>query len=137
MPFGRRNPIDEIEQLLSRMGRELDTEEWPVGTGPSVDVADHGDRYVVTADLPGYEKEDIDVRLAAGALRIDADRELETAEADVDWLRRERRRESVSRRVSIPDPVDEDGITAAYNNGVLTVELPKQDADGGTTIDID
>lgn len=137
MPFGRRNPFEEIEELLDRMGRELDTEEWPVGTGVSVDIADHGDRYVVTADLPGFEKTDIDVRLAAGVLHLDADRELETDEEDVDYLRRERRRESVSRRVSIPDPVDEDGVTATYHNGVLTVELPRRDADGGTTIDID
>jgi HSP20 family protein len=137
MPFGRRNPLDEIEQLLERLGRELDAEEWPGGAGVRVDVADHGDRYVVTADLPGFERDDIEVRLAAGSLHLAAERETETAEEDVDYLRRERRRESVSRRVSLPEPVDEDAVAAAYNHGVLTVELPKQAADGGTRIDID
>ncbi len=137
MPFGRRNPFEELEDLLERLGGELDAGEWPAGAGVSVDVADHGDRYVVTADLPGFEKTDIDVRLAAGALHLDAERELETDEEGVDYLRRERRRESVSRQISIPHPVEEDGVTATYNNGVLTVELPKQDADAGTSIDVD
>lgn len=137
MPFGRRNPFDEIENLLERMGREFDMEDWPAAASVAVDVADHGDRYVVTADLPGFEKEDIDLRLAAGTLRLEAERETETTDEDVDYLRRERHRESVSRRVSLPDAVDEERITASYDNGVLTVALPKLEADGGTQIDVE
>jgi HSP20 family protein len=137
MPFQRRNPLEEVEDLLERMGERLDAEAWPVGTGVTVDVADHDDRYVVTADLPGYETDDIDVRLAAGSLHIETERQTDETTEDVNYLRRERHRESVSRRVSIPDPVDEEDITATYTNGVLTIELPKQEADAGTTIDID
>lgn len=137
MPFGRQNPFDELEQLLNRMGRELEAEEWPGAGGVDVDLADHGDRYVATADLPGYETADIDVQLVGGALVIEADRELATEEEGPDYLRRERRRESVSRRLSLPDPIDEEAVTASHDNGVLTVELPKQEADAGTSIDID
>ncbi len=137
MPFGRRNPFEEIEALFERMGHEFDAGQWPTGDGVDVDVADHGDRYVVAADLPGYDREDIDVRLAAGTLRLAASRETETTEEDADYLRRERRSESVSRTVSLPEAVDEDGVEARYERGVLTVELPKLEADGGTRIDID
>lgn len=137
MPFGRRNPFDEIEQLLERMGRELETGEWPSDAGTDLDLADHGDRYVVVVDLPGFEKADVDVRLVGGELNLDAERELETEAEGVDYLRKERRRESVSRRVALPDPVEEDGITARLADGVLTVELPKADVDAGTSIDID
>lgn len=137
MPFGRRNPFEDLEDLLERLGGELEAGEWPGTGGVDVDVADHGDRYVVTADLPGYDADDIDVRLVAGSLRIEADRELVTDEEEPDYLRRERRREAVSRRISIPEPVDADGITASHDDGVLTVELPKQTADAGTSIDID
>ncbi|MDZ7702395.1 MAG: Hsp20/alpha crystallin family protein [Halobacteriales archaeon] len=137
MPFGRENPFDELETLLNRMGRELEAESWPGAGGVDVDLADHGDRYVVTADLPGYEKADIDVQLVAGALRIEADRELETEEEGPDYLRRERRRESVSRRLALPDPVDEEGVSATHTDGVLTVELPKETTDVGTSIDVD
>lgn len=137
MPFGSRNPFEELEELFDRMGQEFDAGAWAVGSGVAVDLADHGDRYVVTADLPGFEKSDIDVRLTGESLHLRAERETDTTEEDAEYLRRERRRESVSRRLSIPEPVDEAGITATYNNGVLTVELPKQGADTGTSIDID
>lgn len=137
MPFGRRNPFDEIEELFERMGREFDAREWPGGGSVAVDVADHGDRYVVSVDLPGYARDDIDIRFAAGSLQLAADRETDEADEGVDYLRRERRRKSVNRRVSLPDAVDEDAATATYDAGVLSVELPKQEADGGTRIDVE
>lgn len=137
MPFGRRNPFEELEDLLERLGGELEAGEWPGTGGVDVDVTDHEDRYVVTADLPGYDTDDIDVKLVAGSLQIEADRELVADEEEPDYLRRERRRESVSRRIPIPEPVDADGITASHDAGVLTVELPKQTTDAGTSIDID
>ena len=137
MPFGRRNPFEEIERVLERMGREIDVEDWPGGAGIAIDVADHGERFVVAADLPGFERDDIELRLAAGALHLDAEREVASEEEGVDYLRRERRREAVSRRVDLPEAVDEEAISARYTNGVLTVELPKREADGGTRIDVE
>ena len=127
-----------LEKLLNRMGRELEAEEWPGTGGVDVDFADHGDRYVVTADLPGYEKSAVDVTLVGGDLRIEADRELETEEEDgPDFLRRERRREAVSRQLRLPDPVDEEDVSATLEAGVLTVELGKRTGAEGTAIDID
>ena len=137
MPFGRQNPFDELEKLLNRMGREIEAEEWPGMGGVDVDLADHDDRYVVTADLPGYEKAEVEVKLVGGDLRLEADRELETEEEGPDYLRRERRREAVSRRLRLPEPVDEAGVTATLEAGVLTVELPKRTGAEGTAIDID
>lgn len=137
MPFGARNPLDELERLLERMAREVDRGDWPTPTGPDVDVVDHGDRYVVTVDLPGYEKEDIDLHLVGDGLEIAAERDRETETSDVDYLRRERRHEAVSRRVSLPHAVDESGVEARYAHGVLTVELPKRSVDDATSIDID
>lgn len=136
MPLGRRNPFEEIEELLERMGEELESDTLPVTGDIDVDVAEHDDRYLTHADLPGYEREGIDVRLVGGALHIEAERDLE-AEEDSEYLQRERRREPVSRRVSLPDPVDEEGISATYTNGVLSIELPKEGTDAGTSIDID
>lgn len=137
MPLGGRNPFEEIEELLERMGEELESDTWPVARNIDADVAEHDDRYVVDADLPGYEREGIDVRLVGGALHIEAERDLETEEEDVDYLQRERRRETVSHRISLPEPVDEEGISATYTNGVLSIELPKEGPDAGTSIDID
>jgi len=136
MPLGRRNPFEGIEELLKRMGEQLEAENWPSAEQIDVDVAEHEDRYVVEANLPGYDQSAVDVHLVAGSLHLEADRELDEDE-DIDYLHRERLREQVSRRLSLPEPVDETEVSATYADGVLTVELPKQGSDAGTSIEID
>lgn len=138
----RRNPFEEIEEFFDRMSRQFEEGPWSMGTQAiPVDIVDDGDAFVVTADLPGYEREDIDLALANGSLRIRAEREEETATEDETeggrYIRRERRRQSASRSVSIPGDVDADEVKATYNNGVLTVTLPKATTDGSQRIDIE
>ncbi|TYL39459.1 heat-shock protein Hsp20 [Natronococcus pandeyae] len=129
----RRNPFDEIEEMLDRVSQQV--EEGMTGGGLQVpgsvpvDVADRGEEYVVTADLPGYDTDDIDLTLAEGTLRLEAHRagktETETTDESGRYLRRERTRQSVNRRIRLPDPVEEESVSAGYENGVLTVRLPK------------
>lgn len=131
--------------MLERMNRQLgqfegDLEMRTGVSSASVDVADHDEEFVVTVDLPGYETDDIDLTLTNDTVRIEAEREESTEEDDEDeqYIRRERRRQTVSRSVTLPDPVDETDVSASYNNGVLTVTLPKQHVDGdGHEIDIE
>ena len=135
----RRNPFDELEDMFDRMSRQLETGDLGEFNAIPVDMQDHGDEYTVVADLPGYTVDDIDLTFADGDLRIDASREEASEETDEDagtYVHRERS-ESASRTVRIPDPVVEDEITASYNNGTLTVTLPKAtDAVDGHSIDI-
>lgn len=72
------SPFKEIERILERMGRQVEA-DLPVGMqrGMAVDVADYGDRYEVTMDLPGFEKEDIELMLTDRTLHIEAERHLE------------------------------------------------------------
>ena len=108
------------------------------GHGISVDVADHGGEFVVTADLPGYDKEDIDLSVSERMLTIGAARDYEGEEGDESYLRRERGHASVRRSVRLPESVDEHGAGASYHNGVLTITLPKIDVDDDARrIDID
>lgn len=124
--MNRSNPFDEIEQLFGRTpfagdrmwGRDLH--------GADVDVADYDDEFVVMADLPGYEREDIDVRAVDGRLTISAERDTVGEETDRRYLRRERRHESVSRTIDLPAAVVAAEASATYANGVLTVTLPKE-----------
>lgn len=136
-----RNPFEEIEQFFERMSQQFEeSAEWPpsMGGGTPVDVLDRGDEYEVTADLPGFEKEDVEVTLTDDALRVSASRETETEETDADYVRRERRSESVDRRVSLPESVDQDDVDATLSNGILTVTLSKEVAgDDARTIDIE
>ncbi len=135
----RTNPFDDFEELFERMSRQFDEMGRQFdrsGMLPStrmhemaVDIADHDDELVVSVDLPGYEKEDISLSVANRTLTIDAKRELTDEHADSEYLHRERRHESTHRTIRLPEEVDAENTSATYRNGVLTVMLPKLDAD--------
>ncbi|MFT4883396.1 MAG: HSP20 family protein [Natronomonas sp.] len=139
-----RNPFDEIERMFDRMSNRLEPFDEGVFEGAvAIDVEETDDAYVVTADLPGFDRDDIDVELAGDRLTLSATHttETETEEGEGDdegrYLRRERRQQSVSRSVRLPEPVDESATEAEYHNGVLTVTLPKEtEGDSGHDIPI-
>ena len=132
------NPFDEIEQLLDRTpfagertrGRDLRTVD--------IDIAEYDDEFVVTADLPGFGREEIDVRVHDDRLTIAAERDTEREDAERRYLRRERRHESVTRTVDLPTTVRSADAAATYRHGVLTVTVPLDpvDADEGHRIDV-
>lgn len=143
----RTNPFEDVERMFERMNRRMGDGFDRMGDGfdavggwseVRVDVADDEDSLVVTADVPGFEKADIDVSVAEGVLTIRAERESDDSTADETFVRRERHTASVRRSVSLPVEVDADGAEATYVNGVLTVRLPKVavDADEGHHIDV-
>ncbi|MBZ6494885.1 Hsp20/alpha crystallin family protein [Natrinema longum] len=125
----RRNPFDNIEEMLDRVSRQV--EEGMTAGGLQVpgsvpvDVADRDEEYVVMADLPGYETDDIDLTLSNGTLRLEATRTGDAEYAEGRYIRRERTETSASRRIRLPEPVDEEAVAAGFENGVLTVRLPK------------
>ncbi|UPV75763.1 Hsp20/alpha crystallin family protein [Halorussus limi] len=143
---GRKNPFEDLEEMIERMSRQFEQSmgggamEQLSGSGASVDVADHGDEFVVTADLPGYQKEDIDVTLRGDHLQIRAETQQETEDSDDEdgqYIRKERRHRSVNRSVTFPEEVDEENVSAQYRNGVLTVTLQKLTAGDGDSHSID
>ena len=90
------------------------------------DIRDAGDRYILEAELPGFRKEDIKLDLKDGILTISAQHGENQDEKDDkgSYIRRERRYGSFTRSFDVTG-VDEEHITAAYNNGVLELNLPK------------
>ena len=90
------------------------------------DIRDAGDRFVLEAELPGFNKEDIKLDVKDGILTISAQHTENKDEEDDkgSYIRRERRYGSFTRSFDITG-VDEEHITASYNNGVLELNLPK------------
>ena len=90
------------------------------------DIRDEGDKFVLEAELPGFKKEDIKLDLKDGILTVSAQHSESSEEKDKkgSYIRRERRYGSFARKFDVSG-VQEDGITAAYNNGVLSLTLPK------------
>lgn len=90
------------------------------------DIRDAGDRFVLEAELPGFNKEDIKLDVKDGILTISAQHDENKDEKDNkgSYIRRERRYGSFTRSFDVTG-VDEEHITASYNNGVLELNLPK------------
>ncbi|MDN7025218.1 Hsp20 family protein [Methanoculleus sp. FWC-SCC1] len=103
-----------------------------------VDVRDHEDEAIVAADLPGVQKEHVAVRLLdPHHLEISSMRTGETEERAEDYFMRERTYGSMSRVVTLPVEVTEEGSNASFKNGVLEVRLKKAPTEVGTTIPIE
>jgi len=134
----RPNPLNDLEELFERMEEQFES---GVGFGASsvpIDVRDAEDEYVVVADLPGFVVDDIELTFTDGRLHLTGERGSETVDEDERYLRQERRKRSVSRTVRLPEPVIEDEIRASFDNGVLSVTLPKaREGEGGTEIAIE
>ena len=91
------------------------------------DIRDDGDKYVMEAELPGFEKEDIKLDINGTQLTIAAEHSTNSDEKDEkgNYIRRERTFGSYKRSFDVSD-VDTEAISAEYKNGVLTLELPKK-----------
>jgi HSP20 family protein len=92
---------------------------------PSVDVRDTGEAIEVVAELPGMEEADVDVRVADGALTVRGEKKFEREERDRRYLLRERSFGRVERVLPLPEGLDVYAAKAAFDNGVLTVTIPK------------
>lgn len=118
--------LRDIERSYERMFRE-----WPFngGTGAelALDVEEQKDRYLVTADLPGVKKENVEVSFQDGMLTIQAKETKESEKSDKAYLMRERTSSCMMRSISLPfgNPAAE--IGAELKDGTLTISIPKSE----------
>jgi len=129
----RWNPLKELEDfqnrfspflsLPRRMEASLEDNEWM----PSVDVAEDEGEFTITADLPDVPKDSVHVFVDDGMLTLQGERKREKEEKKKKYHRIERSYGSYSRSFQLPDTVDPEKIDAAFENGVLTIHLPKQE----------
>jgi len=118
----------EYPLLRQRWGMPLRTNEVVGSWNLALDVAEKGDVFTVKASLPGISPDDLNVTLEDNVLTIQGEtKEDETIEENSYHIR-ERRYGSFSRSVRFPVPVEGDNVEAAYENGVLTLTIPKAEA---------
>jgi HSP20 family protein len=92
---------------------------------PPVDVCEETDRVLVTAELPGFTRDQINIQMEGNVLTISGERKLEDEKSDRSYSRMERSYGSFMRSFTLPNAVDRDKIHATFENGLLTIELPK------------
>jgi HSP20 family protein len=93
---------------------------------PAVDVVEEIDRFVLRADLPGVNPDNITINMENGALSLAGERQTEKAENVAGMHRFERSSGKFYRRFSLPESADADNISAKSSNGILEVNIPKK-----------
>jgi HSP20 family protein len=118
---------DQINCLFNdafeRTGQESNLTAW----APAVDIYESGYELVVKADLPDIDAKDLDIRVENNILSIRGERKFEKQVNEDNYLRVERAYGSFSRSFSLANTVNPDGIKADYQNGVLTLVVPKRE----------
>lgn len=121
MAFTRWDPIRDLLAIQQRLDRFA---PGPAGWIPPVDLHETPDHYVITAELPGLQREDLDIHLRDGRLTLSGVRREREAVCE-QYHRVERGHGSFSRTFQLPMPVDADQIVADLRDGVLTVTCRK------------
>ena len=140
MLLTRYEPWSAMRQLQNEMSRVFDnavagaedgsnvvTSRWT----PAVDIREDAERFVIAADVPGVDPEDIELTMENGVLTIKGERTLEAkdeGEGDNGYRRVERVCGSFYRRFTLPDTADAEAISANGRHGVLEVVIPKRAA---------
>lgn len=94
---------------------------------PSVDISETEKEFEVSVALPGMNKDDINIDLDNGRLTISGERKFENEEKSKNFHRVESRFGSFTRSFQLPDSIDEESITAKYDNGLLTITIAKSE----------
>jgi len=133
MTLASWSPLREFEDIFSRYNRSIGSRLLPSEGGqevaaqwrPLANISETDREYLIKAELPEVNKEDVDVAVNDGVITIKGERHFEKSSEDEKQHRIESFYGSFSRSFSLPADVDESGIRAETKNGLLKVHLPK------------
>ncbi len=128
----RWDPFQEMLNLRRTVDRLFDNanqdHEWqPTQWGLALDVVENKDEFVVKASIPGINPDDLDISYSDDTLTIKGEIKSDKDYKEDQYHLRERRYGSFARSISLPTKVKGDSIEASYQNGVITLRLPKSE----------
>ena len=131
IPWRERSEIDRFRTEIDRLfddffirrsfGRDFEEGDWM----PAVDISESEKEIIIHAEIPGVDAKDLDITLSGRNFTIKGERKQEQEEKRESYHRIERRYGSFHRSFELPADVEGDKVEAAYEDGVLTVNLPK------------
>ncbi|MBN1348088.1 Hsp20/alpha crystallin family protein [candidate division KSB1 bacterium] len=116
---------NELDSFFNKFG--LDFQNTDSVWCPSVDVVENDNNFELKAELPGMKRNEINITFKDDVLTLSGDRKYEVKESNDHYHRIERRYGKFQRSFSLPKNVKSDAIKANYENGVLTVNIPKSE----------
>lgn len=93
---------------------------------PAMDLADKGDNYILKADIPGAEKDKINITVEDNVLKIEAETTKDKKEKGKGYLKQERFASSYMRMITLPEDANAEKFESEYKNGVLKITIPKK-----------
>ncbi len=141
-PSSPRSTFETLRQEIDRIFDDFSPSTWrfPFGRSifgaevphptawqiaPAIDMVEKDKEYEISAELPGIDEKDIDIRLSNHTLSIKGEKSEEKEEREKDYYISERRFGSFHRVFRLPEGVDADKIQATFSKGVLKLQLPK------------
>ncbi len=119
----KRNEFDLFDDMF--MDPFFDRKESRI---MKTDIKEKGDNYIIDIDLPGYEKENIEIEMENGYLKVVAKttKNVDETSDDEKYIHKERFFGECSRSFYVGDSIKEDDVKAAFKNGILTLTFPKE-----------
>jgi len=124
------DPFRDLQREVGRLFESLDPlHPWRlIKQYPPINLYDAGDRYFLSAQLPGMNPEDFDLSITGETLTMKGERKRPEGVSDESYRRQERQFGRWTRTVSLPDRVDSAQVSAAFAQGLLTITLPKAES---------
>ena len=131
------NPWREMNQIQREMNRLFDLSSRQNDPEyPAVNLWTNSEHVLVTAELPGYEKNNVDITLIGNVLRLHGSRKAPECKDEECFHRQERNYGVFNREIKLPFPIHSEKIDAVFQNGVLKINLPRAEEDKPKKIDI-
>ena len=122
-------PVSLLDNMDRMVQTIFDNDFYPETSShnwvPAVDIREDDASFILTADIPGLTKPDIDLIVENKTLKISGKREYNNTDGNVEYHYQERTHGSFQRSFKLPISVDEENISATFKSGILTVVLPK------------
>ena len=146
-------PLAYLDDIFENFRKEMESALRPWQSGfrfpslfdgetrvPLCDMADRGDRYELQVEVPGIEKDKIDIKATGHSVEISAEKSEKTEEKRKDYIYSERSQRSFYRKIPVPEEIVPSKIDARMNNGILVVKLPKKNPtkskEGATKVEV-
>jgi len=128
----------EMDRMFDEFRNSFDDLFWPLERTqtitpystrrtPPMDIADHGDKYEMHVEIPGMNKDNINIEVTPKSIEISAENKEEKEDKGKNWIHRERSNMTFYRSLELPEELKTDKVEAEFKDGILTVLLPKSE----------
>ena len=129
-------PNDVLRSFASVFPGVFDSRAAEAARSPRADVFDDGGNFVVSVELPGVSREDIDIDVKERRLTVKGEKKLENSAEKEGYLRVERAYGAFERSFLLDESVDSENIRAEYKDGVLRLTLPRKQDEPSKKIEV-